>query len=228
MQEICTIFPLTISIQISVWRRFLYLFLVPSKLVKLKVTLLIQIKEKYTFKAESSSNKMDYTKDAVLIEAMKSLEDIGTTSSPQRNFENSYINSGKLHHPHSHHHHHHSQQFGTFSAMALLNTSEYIERNVKTGEQANLSPVLLMKGNGSLSSPSTPDYPSTSLPPVLEGSQYDDMMNDTMEYIPMSMRPETYIVPVLFAIIFIIGVIGNGTLIVIFIKHRSMRNVPNM
>lgn len=48
------------------------------------------------------------------------------------------------------------------------------------------------------------------------------------EYVPYSMRPETYIIPVLFAIIFIIGVIGNGTLIVIFLKHRSMRNVPNM
>ncbi len=166
---------------------------------------------------------MDYTKDAVLIEAMKSLEDIGTTSSPHGNYENSYVNSGNLHHHHSHHHH--SQQFGTFSTMALLNTSEYIERNVKMGGQTNLAPVLLMKANGSLSSP---DYPSASLPPISEGSQYDDMFNDTMDYIPMSMRPETYIVPVLFAIIFIIGVIGNGTLIVIFIKHRSMRNVPNM
>lgn len=48
------------------------------------------------------------------------------------------------------------------------------------------------------------------------------------DYVPYSMRPETYIIPVLFAIIFIIGVIGNGTLIVIFLKHRSMRNVPNM
>lgn len=163
---------------------------------------------------------MDYTKDAVLIEAMKSLEDIGTTSSPHGTNENSY--GENLHH---HHNHHHSQPFGTFSTMALLNTSEYIERNVKMGGQTNLTPVLLMKANGSLSSP---DYPSASLPPMPEGSQYDDMFNDTMDYIPMSMRPETYIVPVLFAIIFIIGVIGNGTLIVIFIKHRSMRNVPNM
>ncbi|CAL8116663.1 unnamed protein product [Orchesella dallaii] len=47
-------------------------------------------------------------------------------------------------------------------------------------------------------------------------------------YVPYSLRPETYIIPVLFAIIFVIGVIGNGTLIVIFLKHRSMRNVPNM
>ena len=52
--------------------------------------------------------------------------------------------------------------------------------------------------------------------------------NETDGYVPYSDRPETYIVPVLFAIIFIIGVLGNGTLIRIFIEHRNMRNVPNM
>ncbi|CAG7820855.1 unnamed protein product [Allacma fusca] len=55
------------------------------------------------------------------------------------------------------------------------------------------------------------------------------LRNDSQEpYVPYSERPETYIVPVLFAIIFIIGVLGNGTLIRIFIEHRNMRNVPNM
>ncbi|XP_021957119.1 neuropeptide CCHamide-1 receptor isoform X2 [Folsomia candida] len=52
--------------------------------------------------------------------------------------------------------------------------------------------------------------------------------NDTMDYVPFSSRPETYIVPILFAIIFVIGILGNGTLIAIFMKHRTMRNVPNM
>jgi hypothetical protein len=47
-------------------------------------------------------------------------------------------------------------------------------------------------------------------------------------YVPYTDRPETYIVPVLFAIIFIVGVVGNGTLILIFLRHRTMRNVPNM
>ncbi|XP_050426614.1 neuropeptide CCHamide-1 receptor-like [Adelges cooleyi] len=41
-------------------------------------------------------------------------------------------------------------------------------------------------------------------------------------------RPETYIVPVLFALIFVIGTIGNGTLVMIFVRHKHMRNVPNM
>lgn len=40
-------------------------------------------------------------------------------------------------------------------------------------------------------------------------------------------RPETYIVPLIFGIIFIAGLTGNGMLIAVFIKHRAMRNVPN-
>lgn len=53
--------------------------------------------------------------------------------------------------------------------------------------------------------------------------------NDTEDnvYTPYGDRPETYIVPVLFAIIFVVGVLGNGTLVVIFLRHRAMRNVPN-
>ena len=37
-----------------------------------------------------------------------------------------------------------------------------------------------------------------------------------------------YIPLILFAIIFVVGVIGNGTLIIVFLFHRSMRNIPNM
>nr|QRN45472.1 CCHamide-2 receptor [Carausius morosus] len=51
--------------------------------------------------------------------------------------------------------------------------------------------------------------------------------NEPMEYSPYTERPETYIVPVLFAVIFIVGILGNGTLVFIFIKHRNMRTVPN-
>ncbi|XP_058464452.1 neuropeptide CCHamide-1 receptor-like [Malaya genurostris] len=46
-------------------------------------------------------------------------------------------------------------------------------------------------------------------------------------YTPYERRPETYIVPILFAIIFVVGVLGNGTLIIVFLRHRAMRNVPN-
>ncbi|KAG5877828.1 hypothetical protein JTB14_011864 [Gonioctena quinquepunctata] len=51
--------------------------------------------------------------------------------------------------------------------------------------------------------------------------------NVTETLIPYSERPETYIVPVLFFLIFVVGVLGNGTLVVIFLRHKNMRNVPN-
>lgn len=46
-------------------------------------------------------------------------------------------------------------------------------------------------------------------------------------YKPYEERPETYFGPVLFFLIFVVGVVGNGTLVVIFFRHRTMRNVPN-
>lgn len=47
------------------------------------------------------------------------------------------------------------------------------------------------------------------------------------DYPPYSARIETYLVPILFGIIFLSGIVGNWTVCVIFIKHPSMRNVPN-
>src|SRR6218665_1351980 len=40
--------------------------------------------------------------------------------------------------------------------------------------------------------------------------------------------PETYVVPTLFAIIFVIGLVGNGTLIFIVLRNRPMRTKPNV
>ncbi|KAF5296523.1 hypothetical protein FQR65_LT01513 [Abscondita terminalis] len=51
--------------------------------------------------------------------------------------------------------------------------------------------------------------------------------NTATDFVPYYERPETYFVPVLFFLIFVIGVIGNGTLVIIFMRHRTMRNVPN-
>lgn len=48
-----------------------------------------------------------------------------------------------------------------------------------------------------------------------------------VQYVPYEKRLATYIIPVIFALIFIIGVLGNGCLILIFFRHRAMRNVPN-
>ncbi|KAG7312061.1 Neuropeptide CCHamide-1 receptor [Plutella xylostella] len=51
--------------------------------------------------------------------------------------------------------------------------------------------------------------------------------NASEPYQPYDERPETYIVPILFALIFVIGVVGNGTLVAVFVRHKAMRNVPN-
>ncbi|XP_018356235.1 PREDICTED: LOW QUALITY PROTEIN: neuropeptide CCHamide-2 receptor-like [Trachymyrmex septentrionalis] len=47
------------------------------------------------------------------------------------------------------------------------------------------------------------------------------------KYIPVAERVETYIIPVIFLSILIVGVIGNGILILILLRHTSMRNIPN-
>lgn len=60
------------------------------------------------------------------------------------------------------------------------------------------------------------------------GSWNGSSENEQDLYVPYEQRPETYIVPVLFFIIFVIGVLGNGTLIAIFIRHRTMRTIPNL
>lgn len=51
--------------------------------------------------------------------------------------------------------------------------------------------------------------------------------NESIEVMPYENRIETYIVPIVFALIFIIGVFGNGILVIIFMRQRTMRNVPN-
>nr|CAD7447567.1 unnamed protein product [Timema bartmani] len=45
----------------------------------------------------------------------------------------------------------------------------------------------------------------------------DVLPNETS--LPYDARPETYIVPVVFALIFVVGVLGNGTLVYIFLRH---------
>ena len=52
--------------------------------------------------------------------------------------------------------------------------------------------------------------------------------SEEINYVPYELRPETYVVPILFALIFVVGLIGNGTLIYVFFRFRSMRTIPNM
>lgn len=61
-----------------------------------------------------------------------------------------------------------------------------------------------------------------------QSSLLDDLISTTeVPYEPYEVRPETYLVPIVFGIIFIVGVLGNGVLVVVFVRHRAMRNVPN-
>jgi hypothetical protein len=63
---------------------------------------------------------------------------------------------------------------------------------------------------------------------VLDNSSSGLDANSTRDsFVPYEQRLATYIVPAVFTLIFIIGVLGNGCLILIFFRHRAMRNVPN-
>lgn len=46
-------------------------------------------------------------------------------------------------------------------------------------------------------------------------------------YEPYSDRPETYIVPIVFFLILVVGVAGNGVLVLTILRNANMRNVPN-
>ena len=59
-------------------------------------------------------------------------------------------------------------------------------------------------------------------------SSHNWSLTTEVPYIEYEDRLETYIIPFVFALIFLVGVLGNGCLILIFFRHRTMRNVPNM
>ncbi|KAG8181662.1 hypothetical protein JTE90_009824 [Oedothorax gibbosus] len=58
-------------------------------------------------------------------------------------------------------------------------------------------------------------------------NQLDDNATNITDYVPYEKRLETYLVPAVFAIVFIVGLLGNGTLIFIFMRHKTMRTIPN-
>ncbi|XP_051165588.1 neuropeptide CCHamide-1 receptor-like isoform X2 [Leptopilina boulardi] len=54
------------------------------------------------------------------------------------------------------------------------------------------------------------------------------IIDEDNQYIPYEMRPETYIVPAVFIIILIVGVVGNGILVFTLCRYPSLRNIPNI
>lgn len=63
---------------------------------------------------------------------------------------------------------------------------------------------------------------------VINGTILEENDNKEEEYTPYRERPETYIVPVVFLLILLIGLTGNGVLVLTILRHRNMRNVPNI
>lgn len=52
-------------------------------------------------------------------------------------------------------------------------------------------------------------------------------LNSTTPFLPYEERISAYLMPIIFGFIFLIGSVGNGVLILIFFRHRAMRNTPN-
>ncbi|XP_064542414.1 neuropeptide CCHamide-1 receptor [Drosophila montana] len=95
-----------------------------------------------------------------------------------------------------------------------------MDMELGSGEESPLSPLNATRALWELAMTTTAETAlfdeNGSIVPVTE-----------IPYVPYGRRLETYIVPILFAIIFVVGVLGNGTLIVVFLSVRQMRNVPN-
>ncbi|KOC66557.1 Gastrin-releasing peptide receptor [Habropoda laboriosa] len=76
---------------------------------------------------------------------------------------------------------------------------------------------------------STTHYTSIeSVYSVIDETMVKENNNEEEEYTPYGERPETYIVPIVFLLIMLIGLTGNGVLALTILRHSNMRNVPNI
>lgn len=97
-----------------------------------------------------------------------------------------------------------------------------------------------MNSNGNASQWSSEESPENNTTTMMDmwnitvTSSPDSMINSSnaTEIIMVSpsidQTPEAVIVPIVFALIFVIGVVGNGTLCYTVLRHKSLRNVPNI
>ncbi|XP_074663055.1 neuropeptide CCHamide-1 receptor-like [Tubulanus polymorphus] len=63
---------------------------------------------------------------------------------------------------------------------------------------------------------------------ILESNTTNSSSNSSVDIFELNETPEAIIAPIVFLIIFVIGVAGNGTLIFTVVRNKSMRNVPNI
>lgn len=78
---------------------------------------------------------------------------------------------------------------------------------------------------------STTDYASIgSIYSVIDQmlKENEEQLSMGEKYVPYEDRPETYIVPIVFLLILLIGLTGNGVLALTILRHSNMRNVPNI
>ncbi|XP_076756167.1 neuropeptide CCHamide-1 receptor-like isoform X2 [Xylocopa sonorina] len=62
----------------------------------------------------------------------------------------------------------------------------------------------------------------------IDQTMLKELDDEEVEYTPYGERPETYIVPIVFLLILLIGLTGNGVLALTILRHSNMRNVPNI
>eukprot|EP00914_Ancora_sagittata_P033497 GHVO01067543.1.p1 GENE.GHVO01067543.1~~GHVO01067543.1.p1 ORF type:complete len:359 (+),score=24.58 GHVO01067543.1:236-1312(+) len=62
----------------------------------------------------------------------------------------------------------------------------------------------------------------------LNASAANYSLNSTVTYHEREVSLSAYIVPVIFSVIFVVGVTGNSLLIYIILRHKSMRTTPNI
>ncbi|XP_017893380.1 neuropeptide CCHamide-1 receptor-like [Ceratina calcarata] len=63
---------------------------------------------------------------------------------------------------------------------------------------------------------------------VIDHTVLKEFGEEEEKYTPYEDRPETYIVPIVFLLILLIGLTGNGVLALTILRHSNMRNVPNI
>lgn len=71
-------------------------------------------------------------------------------------------------------------------------------------------------------------YASISVYDVIDQTSVNTEDVTEEDYTPYENRPETYIVPLVFLLILLIGLAGNGVLALTILRHSNMRNVPNI
>lgn len=139
------------------------------------------------------------------------------------------------HHSHSHtqnpyHHQHNDESTYWITSTTFMNTNNY-NNNIRSNVigldngSSNNNNIIYQENVHNMIANTMNNNMNDSL---LLSSSNNDKNNNNNGYVPYESRLETYIVPIIFFIIFVLGTIGNGTVIYIFYQHKSMRTVANV